>query len=57
MINENKYPTMRFMFCKKCGNVFAASFSGARECPDCSSENTTEYNPENCPEEDSSMQG
>ncbi|NLP03902.1 MAG: hypothetical protein GX089_15515 [Fibrobacter sp.] len=57
MINESKYPTMRLMLCRKCGNVFAAGFSGDKECPDCSSQSTTEYNPEEISGEELSNQG
>lgn len=40
MLDENNYPTMKFMRCKKCGNVFAASMTGYNECPECASEET-----------------
>lgn len=46
MFDENRYPTMRFLRCKKCGNIFVESLSGSKECPDCSSENTDIYEPD-----------
>jgi uncharacterized Zn finger protein (UPF0148 family) len=46
MFDENKYPTLRYFRCKKCGNVFVMSYDGATECPDCESEQTDVYDPE-----------
>lgn len=44
--DENKFKTMQFMRCKKCGNVYAASVSGAVECPECSSGDAVRYRPD-----------
>lgn len=46
MPDEQQYPTMRFMKCKKCGVVFVASLAGSTECPECSSNITGRYKPE-----------
>jgi hypothetical protein len=45
-MNESQYPTLRFMHCKKCGNMFVAGLDGSTECPECSSDSTTAYSPE-----------
>ena len=45
-LDESKYPTMKFMRCKQCGSVFAASLSGATECPDCASSDAVRYRPD-----------
>ena len=42
-MDENKYPTRRFMRCRKCGQVFAAGPWDTQECPECSSADTEEY--------------
>jgi predicted Zn-ribbon and HTH transcriptional regulator len=44
--DENKFKTMQFMRCKKCGNVYAASVSGTVECPECSSGDAVRYRPD-----------
>jgi predicted Zn-ribbon and HTH transcriptional regulator len=44
--DENRYPTMKFLRCRKCGNVFVGSLTGAVDCPDCSSEDTQAYTPD-----------
>lgn len=44
--DENKFKTMQFMRCKKCGNVYAANVSGAVECPECSSGDAVRYRPD-----------
>jgi predicted Zn-ribbon and HTH transcriptional regulator len=46
MPNEQQYPTMRFMKCKKCGAVFAAPPGGPTECPECSSAATGAFRPD-----------
>ncbi len=45
-LDENKYETMRFMKCKTCGNVFAASLAGSKECPDCESHHISRFQPD-----------
>jgi predicted Zn-ribbon and HTH transcriptional regulator len=51
--DESKFSTMKFMRCKKCGNVYAASLTGAVECPECSSGDAVRYRPDG-KEDDSS---
>jgi hypothetical protein len=46
MLDENRFPTMRFMKCRKCGNVFVASLSGVTTCPECSSEDAEQFSPD-----------
>jgi uncharacterized OB-fold protein len=45
MFDENNYPTLRYMKCKQCGNVFVMSFAQSSECPECASENAEVYLP------------
>jgi predicted Zn-ribbon and HTH transcriptional regulator len=45
MINEDKFPTMRLMKCRKCGNVFPVKVGFEPECPDCASKNSQKYDP------------
>ena len=45
MFDENKYPTLRYMKCKKCGNVFVMSYSGSKECPECASDEADTFQP------------
>lgn len=45
MHDENKYPTLRFLKCKKCGNVFTGSLTGDAECPECLSQDAIYYRP------------
>lgn len=40
MFNESDYPTLKYMRCKQCGNIFAARMDGSTECPDCMSDKT-----------------
>jgi uncharacterized OB-fold protein len=42
-MDEGKYPTRRFMRCRKCGQVFAGGPYPKQECPECSSADTEEY--------------
>lgn len=35
MRDEEKFPTMRFLTCKACGQAFTASLSGFDSCPSC----------------------
>jgi len=53
-LDENNYKTLRFMKCKTCGNVFAASLAGSKECPDCASNHIAHFRPDenNDPEND-----
>jgi predicted Zn-ribbon and HTH transcriptional regulator len=51
-IDESKYKTMRFMKCKKCGNVYAASLSGSMECPECASNDVLHFRPDGLEEKD-----
>ena len=44
--DENRYPTMKFLRCRKCGNVFVGSLTGAVDCPDCTSEEAELYSPD-----------
>jgi uncharacterized OB-fold protein len=50
MPNEQEYPTMRFMKCKKCGTVYVASIGGKAECPECSSRVADTFAPDEEPE-------
>jgi uncharacterized OB-fold protein len=45
MHNENDYPTLRIMRCKKCGNVYVENISGYGTCPNCSSDTAERYDP------------
>jgi predicted Zn-ribbon and HTH transcriptional regulator len=45
-IDENNYKTMKLLRCKTCGNVYAASLTGSTECPDCASNNVTQFRPD-----------
>jgi predicted Zn-ribbon and HTH transcriptional regulator len=45
-IDENNYKTMKLYRCKKCGNVYAASLSGSTECPDCASNDVSNFSPD-----------
>lgn len=45
-IDENNYKTMKLFRCKKCGNVYAASLTGSTECPDCASNDISNYSPD-----------
>jgi predicted Zn-ribbon and HTH transcriptional regulator len=44
--DENKFRTMKFMRCKKCGNVYAARLTGAVECPECASDEAVRFRPD-----------
>jgi Zn finger protein HypA/HybF involved in hydrogenase expression len=44
-IDESLYPTRKFMRCKSCKTTYAASLSGANECPECSSQHSAEFEP------------
>jgi uncharacterized OB-fold protein len=46
MLDENKYPTLRFLRCHKCGHVFVESLAGSTECPECSSAEAGIYRPD-----------
>jgi hypothetical protein len=46
MPNEQEYPTMRFMKCKRCGTVYVASIGGKAECPECSSPAAGAFQPD-----------
>ena len=45
-LDESKYDTMRFMRCKNCGNVYAAGIGVTPECPECSSNSSAAYRPD-----------
>ncbi|MBD3422113.1 MAG: hypothetical protein GF398_18525 [Chitinivibrionales bacterium] len=45
MHDERRYPTLRFLKCSSCGNVFVAGLDGKSECPDCASQDTTMFSP------------
>jgi hypothetical protein len=45
-IDENNYKTMKLLRCKKCGNVYAASLTGSTECPECSSDDASQFRPD-----------
>ena len=51
-IDESKYETMRFLRCKQCGNVYAASLNDTPECPECSSTKAKIYRPDDAEGED-----
>jgi predicted nucleic acid-binding Zn-ribbon protein len=44
-VEEEKYPTQRFLRCRKCGRIFVASLSGSNDCPDCASTSLETYTP------------
>lgn len=35
MRDEDKFPTMRFITCRSCGQAYTASLSGVNSCPQC----------------------
>lgn len=35
MRDEDKFPTVRFLKCRRCGQVYTASLSGVNSCPKC----------------------
>ncbi len=37
MKNEDQFPTVRFLKCPKCAQIFTASLSGSDHCPKCNS--------------------
>jgi hypothetical protein len=37
MMDENKFPTRRFIRCASCGQVFVSGVGERDECPECSS--------------------
>jgi predicted nucleic acid-binding Zn-ribbon protein len=45
MHDEKKYPTLRFLKCKNCGNVFAGNMDLDIDCPECSSVDFQPYHP------------
>jgi rubrerythrin len=45
MLDESKYPTLKYMKCKKCGHVFTGSLTGDTDCPECASFDTSFYQP------------
>jgi predicted Zn-ribbon and HTH transcriptional regulator len=55
-IDESKYKTMRFMKCKKCGNVYAASLTGSKECPECASDDVLHFRPDGVEEQENGPQ-
>ena len=56
MLDENKYPTMKLLRCKKCGNVFAESLAGTTDCPECSSADASQYQPDSFDNKDDTVQ-
>jgi Zn finger protein HypA/HybF involved in hydrogenase expression len=44
--DESKFPTLKFVRCRKCKNLFTTNLSGAPECPDCASADTTGFQPD-----------
>ena len=51
MHDESRYPTLKYMRCKKCGHTFTASFTGDTDCPECVSFDTTTFEPFENPED------
>jgi len=45
MYDENRYPTLKFMKCERCGLVFTCSLGGCTDCPQCDSSDTIPYHP------------
>ena len=45
MYDESKYPTLKYMKCKRCGHVFTGSPTGDTDCPECKSLDTSSYQP------------
>lgn len=56
-IDESNYKTMKLYRCRKCGNVYAASMTGGKECPDCASGDVSHYSPDGKDEPQSSPPG
>ena len=45
MFDEGDYPTLKLMKCKKCGYIFTGSLTGENDCPECDSNDTTNFKP------------
>lgn len=45
MLDESKYPTLRYFRCRTCGHVFVEGLAGSTECPECSSSDAGAYRP------------
>jgi predicted Zn-ribbon and HTH transcriptional regulator len=44
--DEDQYPTLTYMRCKKCGNIFVMRLAGTTECPECSSGESEPFKPD-----------
>jgi uncharacterized OB-fold protein len=53
MYDENNYPTLKYMKCKKCGHVF----TGDIDCPECASFDTSSYQPIENPDKEGDTEG
>jgi hypothetical protein len=56
-IDESNYKTMKLLRCKKCGNVYAAGLSGSTECPECASDDASQFRPDGQENSGNQMRG